>query len=168
MLRFALPLLVLAFPIVEIAVLIAVGRQIGIWPTIAIVIATAAVGAFVLQRQGTSTLRKANEAVAAGKPPIGPAVDGMFLLLAGAFLLSPGLITDALGLLLLIPAVRTALAKWGAGWFLKHGVFRVVTFGRNAREEPMNRGTGHADLSEPEIIEGEFERIDEPPPRRKT
>jgi len=166
MLRFALPLLILAFPIVEIALLIAVGQSIGLWPTILIVLSTAALGAFVLQRQGINTWRRANAALAAGKPPIGPAIDGMFLLLAGAFLLSPGLVTDTLGLLLLIPAVRAAIAKWGAGWSSRHGVFRVVTFRDEPRQTEAAARTGRASPVQPEIIEGEFERLDERPARR--
>lgn len=164
--RFILPLLFLLVPIVEIALLIAVGQTIGLWPTLAIVIGTAILGTIVISRQGFTTLRKANEALAAGKPPVDAVVDGMFLFIAGALLLSPGLLTDALGFLLLIPPVRTLIVRWGARRLFAPGVFRVVTFGRAG--PPPRQDRAGSDDSDAPTIDGEFERLDErSPPRRR-
>lgn len=107
-----MPILLLIFiavPLLEIAVFIEVGGWLGLWPTLAIVVLTAVVGTALLRRQGLATLRRAQSALDRNELPLAEVFDGICLLLAGALLLTPGFVTDALGGLLFIPPVRAAL-----------------------------------------------------------
>ena len=99
----------LVVPILEIAVFVKVGGEIGLGPTIAIVILTAIAGTTLLRHQGLATLRKVQESLEAGIFPMTEVFDGICLLVAGALLLTPGFVTDAVGLLLFIPSVRRHL-----------------------------------------------------------
>jgi len=103
-------LLFLITPLVEIAVFIEVGTLIGLWPTLAVVVLTAIAGAALWRAQGLSTWARAQAALNQGEVPIREIGDGAFLLVAGALLLTPGLVTDAIGFLLLVPPVRRSLA----------------------------------------------------------
>ena len=98
-------------PIVELALLIKIGRAID-WPaTIGLVLATGAVGAALARWQGLLVLRKIQEEMGEGKLPGRSLFDGALILLAGAVLMTPGVITDAMGFLLLLPFVRSLLAR---------------------------------------------------------
>lgn len=107
----------LIVPIIEIILFYTVGTTIGIWPTILIVIVTAFVGSWLVSRQGRSTWAELRMELASGGVPTVPIVHGAMILVAGALLLTPGLLTDIVGLLLLVPAVREFLRKWGAARF---------------------------------------------------
>ena len=87
---FFILLLFIAVPIVEISVFIQVGDVIGLWPTIAIVILTALMGTAMLRQQGLSTLMRAQSAMNEGRLPATELFDGLCLVIAGAFLLTPG------------------------------------------------------------------------------
>ena len=98
-------------PIIEITVLMQVGAVLGVWPTIAIVILTAWVGAKYVRQQGIATLNSVQTKMAQGQMPSDEIVTGLVLLVAGVLLVTPGFVTDFLGLSLLIPAVRQAIAS---------------------------------------------------------
>jgi len=102
--------LFLLTPLIEIAVFIQVGGAIGLWPTIAVVIFTAVLGAALWRAQGLSTWARAQATLNRGEVPAREMTDGAFLLVAGALLLTPGLVTDAIGFLLLVPPIRHWLA----------------------------------------------------------
>ncbi|MBN4046588.1 FxsA family protein [bacterium AH-315-P15] len=104
-------LLFLATPLIEIAVFIEVGGAIGLWPTIAIVILTAALGAALWRAQGLAVWARAQASLNRGELPVREVTDGAFLLVAGALLLTPGFVTDAIGFLLFVPPFR----RWLAG-----------------------------------------------------
>jgi UPF0716 protein FxsA len=104
-------LLFLLVPLIELYVLIEVGSEIGALPTILLTILTAIVGAALMRHQGVATLQKAQNSLAQGQVPATEMMEGMLIFLGGLFLLIPGLITDALGFLLLIPPIRHALAN---------------------------------------------------------
>lgn len=97
-------------PIIEITVLMQVGAVLGVWPTIAIVILTAWVGAKYVRQQGIATLNSVQTKMAQGQMPSDEIVTGLVLLVAGVLLVTPGFVTDFLGLSLLIPAVRQTIA----------------------------------------------------------
>jgi UPF0716 protein FxsA len=101
-----LPFLFLIVPVLEIATFVLVGSQIGVLPTIGLVIVTAIVGATMLRVQGFATLNRIREQIDRGQLPDRELVHGLMILLAGVLLMMPGFITDTLGLLLFIPAVR--------------------------------------------------------------
>jgi UPF0716 protein FxsA len=104
-------LLFTVVPLVELALLIQLGRLIGLAPTIALVLLTGAVGAALARWQGLQTLRRVQTEMAEGRVPTGALVDGLLILVAGAVLLTPGLITDIVGFLLLIPPTRAAVRR---------------------------------------------------------
>ncbi len=102
-------LIFLVIPVVEIYFLIQVGEQIGALWTVLLVVLTAVIGVRLLKQQGLSTLMKAQQKMQSGTIPAGEMVEGIALLIAGAFLLTPGFFTDFIGFLLLIPQTRKAM-----------------------------------------------------------
>jgi UPF0716 protein FxsA len=104
-------LLFTVVPIVELWLLIQLGRYVGLAATIGIVLLTGIIGASLARWQGLATLRRVQADMAEGRAPTGSLVDGLLILVAGAVLLTPGLITDAIGFLLLIPPTRAAVRR---------------------------------------------------------
>lgn len=102
----------IAIPVIEIALFIQVGGLIGLWPTLAIVVATAILGTHLVRGQGLSTLSKLQSNFSILQDPTEALVHGAMILFAGALLLTPGFFTDAIGFLLLTPAFRIAAFKW--------------------------------------------------------
>jgi len=98
-------------PLIEIAVFIQVGGAIGLGWTLLVVVATAVAGTWLLRAQGLATLRRARGQLDAGQLPARELFDGVCLLFAGALLLTPGFVTDSLGLLLFVPPVRELLRQ---------------------------------------------------------
>jgi UPF0716 protein FxsA len=99
-------------PIIEIAILVAFSQAVGVWWTIGLVIVTAFVGSLLVTRQGRETIQSVRAEFAQGLVPASSLAHGAMIVIAGAFLLTPGLLTDAAGFLLLIPAVREAIRRW--------------------------------------------------------
>jgi UPF0716 protein FxsA len=154
-------LLMIGVPIVEIAVFIQVGGWIGLWPTIVTVVLTALVGTALLRQQGFATLMKVRESLAAGRLPMAEVFDGVCLLVAGALLLTPGFVTDAIGFLLFMPPVRAAVRRWLAAYLLSSGRVQMEADG------PAPGRGGPRPAGGPTVIEGEYEEIDDsgrPPP----
>lgn len=108
-------------PLAEIAVLIQVGRLVGVLPAILSLLFLSVAGALIAKREGTAVWRRLQESLARGEAPTGEIADGFLVLLGGALLLTPGFLTDALGLIMVFPlsraAVKRALSK-GTGWFV--------------------------------------------------
>ncbi|MDF1685606.1 MAG: UPF0716 protein FxsA [Parvibaculaceae bacterium] len=163
-------LLFLCVPLGEIAVFIEVGDWIGLWPTIATVILTALIGTALIRQQGIATLMEAQRKMARNEVPVGEMLHGFFLVIGGILLLIPGFITDGIGFLLLIPAVRHSLAARavqrmrpidpGFGEEDRPDRFDYSSDGRG-RERSQHSHTGM-------VIEGEAEEVgpeDDTPPR---
>ena len=112
MTRLVLGLTLIALPMLELALLIKTGQVVGLWPTLAMVVGAGVLGAVIMSRQGMSVARRTREAIAQGRPPVGPVLDGAFLLLAGALLITPGFLTDVMALALLIPPIRRKVGRW--------------------------------------------------------
>jgi UPF0716 protein FxsA len=98
-------------PLVELFLLVKLGTVIGIGATVLIVICTGVLGAWLARWQGLGVLRRLTEDLNQGRLPADTLIDGLLILIAGAVLLTPGLITDALGFLLLVPQGRAAVRK---------------------------------------------------------
>lgn len=155
-----LPLLILlAWPLAEIAGFVVVGSALGLWWTLALVIFTGLLGAFLLRQQGLHLLRKLSQQSQGGQIPPSSLVDGAMIVVAGILLLLPGFITDLVGLALFIPFVRQFL------WSLIGK--RVVIVGSRRgngykpssanREDPSKGTSGHQDKVV-DLDEGEFSR----------
>lgn len=139
-------LLFTAVPIAEMYLLITVGGFIGTLPTITCVMLTAVVGVTLLRWQGTSTLQRGMARVGQGQLPGQEIAEGMMLAVAGALLLTPGFVTDTIGFLLLIPGVRSLLARYA---------------GRRMTVVDLANGTDG-----PVIIDGEYEHKTAPQTKR--
>ena len=105
-------LLFIAFPIIELALLIKIGQHIGLWHTVAIVIVTGVVGGYMAKMQGIITLGRIRDDINRGIMPADGMFDGLLILFSGVLLLTPGFITDIIGILGLIPFMRSILKKW--------------------------------------------------------
>ena len=158
-----LPLLVLVFvvvPLAELYVIIEVGRALGAVPTIAILVADSILGSLLLRSQGRGAWRRLNEALAAGRPPAREALDGTLVIFGGAFLITPGFVTDLLGLILLIPPTRALVRRALVAHFSRR--FVVTVAGRPLRR-PGRRSTVRRD---PHDVEGTAVEVDPPPLER--
>ncbi|TDI65118.1 MAG: FxsA family protein [Alphaproteobacteria bacterium] len=153
--------LLLAFiivPIAEIALLVHVGGLIGAWQTIGLVVLTAAIGTALFRAQGFRVMMRAQDILAQGGFPAKELFDGICVLLAGVLLLTPGFVTDALGLALLVPGLRVRIGR-----ILWHLVRRSGNF-------EMHVGGSHgtwSHASDDNVIEGEFSEVpadSDPPP----
>lgn len=159
-----IPLMLLVVPIVEITVFILVGNAIGLWPTLGLVIGSAVIGALLLRRQGLSTLLRIQAETRAGRMPGRELVHGVMILVAGILLLTPGLVTDAIGYLLFVPAIRDL------GWRFLKGRVNVMAASRTgswrAGSDPRAGTPGHvARRPPPDVIDlsgGDFERRPNP------
>lgn len=145
-----LMLLFIVVPIIELAILIGIAGVIDVWPTVALVIVTGAIGAFLTRYQGLRTLARFQESLASGRSPHVELIDGLLILVAGAVLITPGVITDVAGFLLLVPAVRGIIRERLRRRFVAVPGGGGVTFGGGA---PFSPSGGDADGP---IIDAEF------------
>jgi UPF0716 protein FxsA len=107
-------LLLLAFvvvPLVELYVLIQVGQAIGVIPTLALLLLDSILGAALMRSQGRVAWRRFNQAIAAGRVPAREVLDGVLVIFGGAFLLTPGFVTDVFGVLFLLPPTRALIRR---------------------------------------------------------
>ena len=157
-------LLLLAIPIAEIALFIEAGRLIGVVPTILLTFGTAVAGSFLVRVQGLATLNRVAQSVEKGEMPVGPVIDGMGIFVAGILLLTPGFLSDALGLLLFVPPIRRGVGKWVLGKLARSGQVRFATYGASAPAEPKGgRPTpagGGGFKKADDVVDAEFETID--------
>ncbi|MDX1438640.1 MAG: FxsA family protein [Rubricoccaceae bacterium] len=103
--------LFLIVPILELVLLIQIGEWIGFWPTIGLIVLTAAVGSWLARREGWNAFRRFQQKLSTGGVPGREITDGLIILVSGALLLTPGIITDAVGFLGLLPPSRTLIRK---------------------------------------------------------
>ena len=118
-------LLFLVVPFVELYVLIQVGQVIGVLNTIAVLVVVSVVGAWLVKREGLGTLARARTRIDAGQVPGRELVDGVLILFAGALLLTPGFLSDALGVLLLLPPVRASFRGAALRWLARRADLRI-------------------------------------------
>lgn len=104
-------LLFVGIPLLEIVAFVQIGGKIGALWTVILTVLTAFIGAVLVRTQGLQTLFKVKRQLAGGELPATTMVEGILLLICGAMLLTPGFITDTLGFLGLVPAIRHGVAK---------------------------------------------------------
>lgn len=120
-------------PLVELALLIAIGRWVGLLPTIALVLFTGTLGAWLARSQGLKTFQRVRQEWLEGRIPTDALLDGLLILVAGAVLLTPGLLTDLTGFFLLVPVGRRRVRRALADWFRRRarsGEARVIVIDR--------------------------------------
>ena len=137
--------------LLEIYVLMTVGDVIGNWQTVLLVIMTALIGSTLLRQQGWSTMAKAQQSIAEGKTPAFEMLEGVVILVSGVLLITPGFITDGLGLLGLMP--------WSRRYFINHilekNAERVFSQ-RNSVFIHRTKNQEKTSNNKNETIEGEF------------
>lgn len=104
-----LVLLFLAFPVVELYVIVQVAHGIGVLDTFALLVLVSIVGAWLVKFAGIGVLRRIGDELAQGRLPANELVDGFLVLFAGALLLTPGFVTDLVAILLLLPPTRAVV-----------------------------------------------------------
>ncbi|MFN3596758.1 MAG: FxsA family protein [Rubricoccaceae bacterium] len=136
--------LFLVVPLLDLSVLVTLGGRLGFWPTVGLVVATALLGAWLARREGLAAVRRVQARLAAGALPGPELIDGLIILFSGALLLTPGFLTDFVGLLGLLPPSRALLrARIGAG--LQAGVRTGhIRFFGGAAGSPFGMPSGHA------------------------
>lgn len=143
------PFLLLGIPLLEIAAFIVIGGKIGVLATLALVFVTAVIGSILLRIQGFGLLERIRRETDQGRVPGRELVHGVMILIAGVLLLTPGFVTDTMGFLLFIPAVRDI------GWKLIKDRIIVVPGGGSAGyhgfRRPPDYGGKTIDLDEDEF-----------------
>ncbi len=131
------PFLLLVVPVLEIGAFIVIGGKIGVLPTLAMVLMTAVIGTYLLRVQGFGLLNRMRSEIDNGRMPGRELVHGVMILVAGILLLTPGFITDALGFLLFVPAIRELV--WSA--IKDRVVVTTYTTGVNGSYRAKDDGT---------------------------
>jgi UPF0716 protein FxsA len=139
--------LFIVVPLAELAVIIEVGEAIGLLPTIAILLADSILGGILMRAQGRVAWRRFNEAMQAGRVPHREALDGGLVIFGGALLLTPGFLTDVLGLLLLIPPTRLVARRIVGRLIARRMLVGVV--GMTGRRAGRSRGRSERGRSNP-------------------
>ena len=127
-----LVLLFIVVPIAELAVIIQVGQEIGVLWTVALLVADSILGSVLMRAQGRAAWRRFNDATRMGRVPAREVLDGALVIFGGALLLTPGFITDILGLILLIPPTRAVVR----GILARRLTRRMVASMTSARVRP--------------------------------
>ena len=152
--------LFVGIPLIEIMLFIQIGGAIGTGMTIVIVIVTAMMGSMLLRWQGLATLSKARSSLDRSEIPVDSVVHAIFLVIAGALLLTPGFLTDAIGFLLFLPPFRLALGRWMLNYIMTHGTVSVHVQGGQPGHQPGNKQKPDGKP----YIDGEAEEVDDERP----
>jgi UPF0716 protein FxsA len=157
-------ILFVGIPLIELYLFLLIGSRIGLGATIATVILTGFLGAALTKRQGLQVLAKYQKALAEGRMPHAEVIEGLMILVAGAVLLTPGFLTDAIGFAMLIPPVRAVVRQF-AGRYLKgrvnvsvSGMGVNVGAGNDAAAAPRSKPISKPPLDGPVIdVDAEVE-----------
>lgn len=145
--------------LLEIYVLIKVGGLLGAWPTVALVVITAFVGSALVRSQGLQVFQQLQQRIARGESPGQELIEGFMLLVTGVLLVTPGFVTDALGLLVLQPSIRSRVAQYLLA-NIKMGSTISGGFSQSSANSPFGDNLQRT-KEDKNIIEGEFERKDD-------
>jgi len=146
----------IGIPIIEVILFIKVGKYIGLWNTIFIIIITGVIGAILVKNQGISILNKAFEEIRLNKMPVLSIFEGIAILIAGAFLITPGFLTDTLGCILLIPKTRNLIITHITSYLKKKAIYKEKTTYYSNEKNNENK-----------TFEGNFKEIKDPKKKKK-
>jgi UPF0716 protein FxsA len=149
--------LFVAVPIIEIAAILQVGSWLGFWPTVLLLVLDSIIGAVLLRSQGRAAWQRFNAAVARGRPPARETLDGVLVVFGGALLLTPGFVTDAVGILFLLPPTRAVVRRLLVRRFAQRMVVaaaggagaRFTTFRRPAARDDYDVDATAHDVADP-------------------
>jgi UPF0716 protein FxsA len=125
-------MLLVLVPLLETAVLLWLADRLGFWLTFAMVVGSGLLGALLLRRQGVRAIGRIRDEFARGRLPATELLDGMLVVVAGVLLLTPGVVTDCLGIALLFPPSRSLLRSWLVRWFQSR--WRLQAFSSSTHE----------------------------------
>ena len=129
-------------PLIELYVLVQTSEALGLVPTLLLLLVMSLLGGYLLRREGTKTWRALRTALQAGRLPAKEVADGALVILGGALLLTPGFVTDAVGLLCILPPSRAVLRRMLTGFFARRlGLGGVVTVFEQGRKPPRPAST---------------------------
>mgnify|MGYP003624193546 CR=1 FL=1 len=148
-------LLFIIIPIAEMLLLFEVADHIGAWSTLGLVVLTAVIGIQILKQQGLATFTRANQRMSSGELPAQEMIEGLFLAVGGAFLLTPGFITDTLGFIFLIGPARRYIVRS----LIRSGKLAMWQGGARQQFFYSRHQSGDPD-SQSDIFEAEFKRED--------
>ncbi len=147
----------LLVPLIEIVLIVFVGEQLGAWWTFGLLLAMCVLGAWLVRREGGRTWRALQEAVRRGQPPARELTDAALVLVGGTMLLTPGFLTDAVGLFLVLPLTRPLTRVW------LQTVVASRLLGGSMPSDATRPGPARRRRASPgEVIEGEIVRGDPP------
>jgi UPF0716 protein FxsA len=144
-------------PLIEIALFARVGEAIGAFNTLLLCLLSSGFGVFILQEQGFRNLLAQSKGWAAEDDILPELFDRLCIALAGGLLVIPGFFTDAVGLLLLVPPLRTLCRRW-----IVHNLFGGAQYVRTTRAHWQAEERGGGTVLRSDAIDAEFERLDEP------
>jgi len=152
-------LLFTVVPLVELYLLVAIGRAIGLVPTIALVLVTGAVGAWFARLEGTRVVRNWQEAFARQELPKDGVIDGFLIFIGGVLLITPGILSDIAGLSMVMPPTRRVIARFVRRWFERQiAAGRVQVY--SAGYSGASGGSGDVIDVEGEVVEAVARRED--------
>jgi UPF0716 protein FxsA len=164
-------ILFIVLPLAELYVIVQLAGVIGIWWTIGLLLLDSVAGTMLMKSQGRAAWKRFNEATGAGRIPAREVADGALIILGGAFLLTPGFITDVIGFVLLIPPTRALVRKTVVGLFAKRNPITYV--GMKAAphaERAWNERAARRRAPNGDYVEGTATDVGDdepaPPPRR--
>ena len=149
---FALALLVT--PVIEIAVIIQVGQQIGVWWTVALLLVESALGAWLVRREGARAWRALNLGFQTGRLPTGELADAALVLIGGTLLLTPGFVTDVVGFCFVLPFTRPVARRALQAFLARRAVTFVQTRVARSPGGPPSGGPPGADRDS-RVVPGE-------------
>lgn len=149
--------LFIVVPLLELAVILQVGREIGVGPTIAVLIADSVLGSLLMRAQGRAVWRRFTAATRQGRPPAREVLDGALIIAGGALLLTPGFLTDVLGLALLLPPTRAVIRRVLARRLMHRMVAGMTSAPRTAPPWPgARRRAADPRAAAPGDVEGTY------------
>jgi UPF0716 protein FxsA len=156
------PFLLLVIPVLEIVVFILVGREIGVLPTLGLILLTAFLGTILLRYQGFAVIGRIRSEIDRKRIPGRALGDGAMILVAGVLLLTPGFVTDSIGFALFVPAVRRALWR-----FIASRVSAIDLSSRRAGPDQFAGGERRRDDKVVDLDPDDFSERDDHTPWKK-
>jgi UPF0716 protein FxsA len=158
-------LLFVVLPFIDLFVLLQIGDVIGFWPTLGLALLSGVLGGYLAKREGTRVFRAWRDAVREFKTPEQGIIDGALVFLGAGLLMAPGVLTDVIGFLFLIPVTRSLIAKRIRARVdarIARGDIRVInaTF--------VSEGFGGPMSARPDVVETSGEALDENPPEHRS
>ncbi|MFI7442617.1 FxsA family protein [Nonomuraea indica] len=168
MMRLLLFLAFLVIPVLEIWLLIQVGQAIGGWTTVAVLVAVSMLGAWLVRREGRRAWRALQESLQSGRMPDRELADAAIILVGGTLLLTPGFLSDVVGMACLLPVTRPMMRRLGS-WFFERRVRRMAAASPYAHLFPTQPGAPGPGLGADggavhgKVVHGEVIRDDREP-----